>query len=874
MIHPNQLPKLADHDSANMSQTQRVEQQGLATPPELQLPDEPYVVNHTMWMIGLVCSILIGGVWVGSFVNTKLLSEGIMIYHAIACLFFILVISILRKKPIERTESLFIWLTMCMFNCLIFNEEIRVFSPFAHWTAFIMGVLAVCTVIYPWRAKLPRWASNLFYFSMSLSAVLCGYLTLFMFPTMIIGVPALLLLGLSIYAFIPLLFTISLIRKLRREWSTHRRAILAGLVAPAVVVVLFLMQWNLTEAAGRRAMRSDNDMPDWIKLSKVMSPTWVAHRWLGEDLFYQKASDEPIQFDFEMQRSNVQVFHDPLVILGRLSSQLIFGSTMEVSAPDRIKALHTLFGDDHSSEERLWRGDNLHTSHMNTAVQLYPTFRTAETTQEWEIYNDAEVGANQEAIYTFHLPEGGVVTNLSLWVNDVEQPGHLTTKSRATHAYKEVVGVERRDPSIVHWKEGNRVSVRVFPCNNLEKRKVKITYVSPLRIEGDRLVYDNALFDGPLPYANFEDVYIKGIALKDMNSRPFGLTERNGAISGNAGMKRKWQLSMAIPPVQTQTVSWNNKTYQQVPLENRKTPFKPDGIYLDLNRSWSRPQFSAILEAAKKTPCFVWNTDKWIQLNAKNYYSVLKSNQSLLFSLFPFHKLPAGKNNLIISKSTDIGPMLTDIQTAAFGSEATAYFADAPPVKVFSLGALQSPYLRTLRTFGALQVHEGNLENVVDNLSKGVFEEPNIHDDEIAIAPIKLKLVPDLTSIKAGFMPVPASKLWAYQDIMQQISSDYFRSPSESTEEKWLDAARLSGVVTPITSLIVLETEEDYQRFNIDGKGDKHFSANTQHDADGNIIGTLAKGGGGSVPEPREWALILFGLTVMVWFCRKSSLVL
>jgi XrtN system VIT domain protein len=84
------------------------------------------------------------------------------------------------------------------------------------------------------------------------------------------------------------------------------------------------------------------------------------------------------------------------------------------------------------------------------------------------------------------MPEGAVVTSLSLWINGNEEKAILTTKEKADSAYKTIVGAERRDPSVVHWQEGNSVSVRVFPVLPGESRKFKIGITAPLeRVKGN-----------------------------------------------------------------------------------------------------------------------------------------------------------------------------------------------------------------------------------------------------------------------------------------------------------------------------------------------------------------------------------------------------
>ncbi len=148
-----------------------------------------------------------------------------------------------------------------------------------------------------------------------------------------------------------------------------------------------------------------------------------------------------------------------------------------------------MYNSRHEAEERLWSGENLVTSHINTNIKLWPEYSMAYTEKVVTVSNTRNKGwqTEEEAIYTFHLPEGGVVTSLSLWINGQEAKAILTTKEKASQPYNTIVGTERRDPSVVHWQEGNRVSVRVFPVFSNESRMFKIGITSPLQLEHNRL---------------------------------------------------------------------------------------------------------------------------------------------------------------------------------------------------------------------------------------------------------------------------------------------------------------------------------------------------------------------------------------------------
>jgi XrtN system VIT domain protein len=119
---------------------------------------------------------------------------------------------------------------------------------------------------------------------------------------------------------------------------------------------------------------------------------------------------------------------------------------------------------------------------------------TEKTITVWNQNMEQRWRSDEEAIYTFYMPEGAVVTSLSLWINGKEEKGVMTTKEKAEIAYKTIVGVERHDPSVVQWQEGNSVSVRVFPVPAGGTRIFKIGITSPLERVSGKLRYENISF--------------------------------------------------------------------------------------------------------------------------------------------------------------------------------------------------------------------------------------------------------------------------------------------------------------------------------------------------------------------------------------------
>ena len=80
---------------------------------------------------------------------------------------------------------------------------------------------------------------------------------------------------------------------------------------------------------------------------------------------------------------------------------------------------------------------------------------------------------------------------------------------------------------------------------------------------------------------------------------------------------------------------------------------------------------------------------------------------------------------------------------------------------------------------------------------------------------------------------------------------------SELIPEEVYDLCDEAYIVSPVSSLIVLETQKDYERFDIDESVNSLKNANLKDS--------------GAVPEPHEWALIAVVLAIitLVYFKFK-----
>jgi XrtN system VIT domain protein len=548
-----------------------------------------------------------------------------------------------------------------------------------------------------------------------------------------------------------------------------------------------------------------------------------------------------------------EVRHDPLVII----AQLILG---EFPFDDEtcLKIIEYQYDARHEVYRKLWSGKDLETKQVISDIQVFPDYRLAYVEKTITIANNNPSNwSQQEALYTFKLPEGSVASSLSLWIDGKEEKSRLTTKSKADSAYTSIVGYEMRDPALLHWQEGNTITVTIFPCTPAEERIFKIGLTAPLKIVDNQLVLDNITFKGPNFLWTDEISTIEFLSKQQLDiSTPseFDQIDKNKYIYKGTYDENKI-ISLKVTPLLSNVFSFNNKNYRIVPNEKQNVKFNPTIIYLDVNKSWSKNEFEKILEIYQNKQIYVFD-NQLIQLNQDNKDELFDRLGDLNFSLFPLHEIRDTKSSLLISKATKNSPNLSDLKSTKFGNELSDYLSNTTAkIKLANIGNELSPYLRSLKEFEVFDYWSGNAEELAELSNKQIFSVNLIADNEVAIECAKSKIVMENQATVSN-APDHLMRLFAYNQIMKITGRNYFNNNSEF-QQSLIDIANEAYVVLPISSLVVLETVKDYERFDIQENE--------------NSLQNAVKNSSGSVPEPHEWALIILSLLVVTYLYFKKS---
>jgi XrtN system VIT domain protein len=824
----------AAHNEDASEQTQEVEHNQPFNP----LRNYSTLIGFGVILITLICFFYS----IKNPMRIDIFNNGVFfVAHAPIIIYFIH--AFFRKKEKTawyptRVNSIFLLLVAFQIGSFLLNLDFQIFPESVGWLQVVLTLHGLTLIALTFRDYLSEKVLNGLYFIMGVGLIVDLYFTFFTLPLASVGLIGIWFFGFSIYAWSPVLkvvYSIGFFTKSITYGRYFSRFYACGIAFALSIVLIFNLGWfNLVKKVNTATGDTKSELPQWVRIAQVLPPSVLTEKLLKSNI-----RGGSFMFGFEGIGDR---WHDPLVVLGNAISPM-----PHIEFEDRAKILKTVFNDRHDAERRLWNGDNLRTSNVDIAIEMLPKQRIAYTEQTLTIENTISKDtrwATQEAIYIFKMPEGGVVTSLSLWINGKEEKGYLTSKNKADSAYATIVGRENRDPSVVHWREGNTVSVRVFPCTPEDKRKVKIGFTTPMRFENNQLMYENILFDGPPALSATTHTYIYGV--EKVASEVLDFDRKEKALEYVGKYKNDgWSCTMDCPPLANDVFSFDNASYHVSAYTPQYEAFELSEIYLDINKSWKN-DFDEIWDKVKNKTVYAFCNNEMTQLNEGNIKTISRALLEYNFSIFPIEKVKNANNALIITQNNTNTPDLTDIEKS---ESFKPYLADSP-ARVFSRGT--TTYWNTLKQMRLVKMQQGTLSDLDRILNQKIFEKNQESFSKVVIESSKTVITqePKTTESKATDH---LFRLWAYNKIMTDIGINII--DKSFRVDSLIPFAEKANIVTPVSSLIVLEKQEDYDRFDIKRNG--------------NALGNATLNNSGAAPEPHEWALIFLGLGIVLWTIRK-----
>lgn len=762
---------------------------------------------------------------------------------------------ILRDK--ERYIHLTPFLILNWFiGCFCLNIFIPVFNDLPIWVYF--ATLAFClSNFFIYRNSEDEYNISIPLFINGLSFTIILYFVIFLIPIIPVSFAAILALGMGFYGLVPAIVLIIHSLTIIRHLSHNRNYSLsfgAGFLLVLVGLTIFTIGLSLesnkiAKVNALNSFNSDSDLPNHIAISQNLKPNFFNEILLKKGIVYVPLHDIFTLGGFDSlgtKQFNERKTHNPFIAIAYL-----FCHDLDLSSDERINILKSNFDKRLETEEQLWSGEDLVTKSIKEDVKIYADARLAYTEITMQIASTKDSSLDKEAIYSFQLPEGSVATSLSLWVNGIERKGVLTTKEKAQAAYKQIVGVESRDPSLMQWKEGNKVVVRVFPINFKTPRTFKCGFTTPLQVEDNEMKYKSLSIKGP-NISNAETISrIETVGnVKIKTSKDFELT-KHYYINQSEGLD-DWEAFVPLTKnTKSNSFAWKDKVYEIRDISKSVVPFKPSEIILDLNSSWTIKQIESFVNLNKKN-VFVFLNGKKTAINKENLRAIELDFEDLQYSLLPLYKI--APNSLIVTKCGSFSANFEELEDSDYLKKIKTETKQRN-LKVFNISSDINPFWQTAKEQKYVDYFQTSITECLKLIDQNEFilykTDKNAVNIETAHISITENLKTDSLKSKG---PDHIYRMYAFGKVLEEqvkIQNDTLAN------NQYVDLAKDANIVTPISSLIVLETDEDYKNNGIE----KNV----------NTLGNASINNDGAVPEPHEWLLIIIGSTILFFYYRKSK---
>lgn len=769
-----------------------------------------------------------------------------------------------RSWKMSNIHETVIAINIYLISAYALNRVLHVFSDSETWLCAYILLTSATLLSMKYSNALPAWAARIQLFVLGSAMVFYLYLSVFVAPHYALGAVGLVFFGIGIHVLVPAALLVTTVAVVKHSGTSRKYYWAgAGMLSTVFLITIFVMVWTkkigrIERLINQSVMTKGIELPLWVLAARDVDDDWIMSRILKSHLVYSTPNDRfwSRSFGIDNPTWDESKKHDPLVFISSLFK------TCPVSDHDRIQILKAISGGRHKSNERLWRGDNLTTSYIVSDIDIYPALRLAYTEKYVDVKNSNTSrsrwsGNSQEAIYTFYLPEGSIVTSLSLWMNGVESKSILTSKQKAQAAYRQIVGVENRDPSVVHWQEGNTITLRVFPCTRAEDRKFKIGVTTPLSYRNGVVSYSDFPFEGPDASNATEVKRVRFIGPSGDVELPSGLKKDDeGSYRSEGKYDPDFHISFASGPIPDNHFTFDGFAYSVSEFKQSYQHRAIGKIYLDINASWSPDELDELKEILHKYEMYVDNNEEFVRLDDQNWTTLTESGRERKFSIFPFHRIKDLSNTLVVTKGKTISPHLSDFKSSSFAKAVNDFFALGNKVNVYNLRGGCSTYIKSLKEFRTLNYAVGSPAELKTMLASGNIHDVVEDDGQIVLfdaGMIVRKSVSGTTTTDTA--PDHLARLFAYNDIMRKAGLHFL--DENYVDDELVNAASKAYVVSPVSSLIVLESKKDYDRFDI------AESVNSLKNA--------TRNSSGAVPEPHEWALIIVFALLILYIRLRSN---
>lgn len=748
-----------------------------------------------------------------------------------------------------------IGLSLMYVACFLLNSGNGLFQEFTLLQSVWMVVTQITMLCIPMLEGLNKPRQKVLLFFTGLSTVFTIHMAVYLMPAYGFGLIGIILLGIGMLVFVPLLSSIHFIRLLKKQndvFSKHKKWFWSGFYLPLVVALIFMIGYSSTQQKLNSALEeytyAQSTLPRSLYLRQNINFSDIDKHFLDANYKIKKR-------DFVWRAGGK--YHDPIALV----SAATFGE-INLSSSEMDFLFESLYEYQHENNPRFWSGIDLHTDLVNTTIDVFPEQRVAYIEKVIDVSCDCKEGwrTQQEAIYTFHLPEGGIGTSLSLWIDGREEKAALSTKGRTDSAYSSIVGRERRDPAIMKWQEGNRMVVNVFPVRHDLPRKFKVGFTVPIQTEQGISVLGDVYFQGPDISTGQENLRVEfhdGLSIEQIENS-LNLSEKEGSFYKNGEINKPWVLSWKAPELSNESFCFSGNCYSLEPEQSHTIAFKPRQALMDINAFWTKDDFKKALEQCSELGTYIYNDQHHPKLiNDQNWEQLFDRYSQRNFSIAAHMAVSnsgwAPEETLVITKSNNESPNLHSLdynrrQRSSASNRESPFF-------LFELSRKLSTHSKVYAESGLANAHFGAVEQLGEYLSKGQFPKPYVSNTSVDIPEGEMRIA---KTIQGPQTSDPSKhhlmRLFNYGQLMKDLRPHYF--DRDRVQESQIELAQNAHIVSPYSSLISLETEKDYERFKIQKPTSKSLG-------NSNLFNQ------GAVPEPHEWALICLAIVFLSFMMYK-----
>lgn len=505
------------------------------------------------------------------------------------------------------------------------------------------------------------------------------------------------------------------------------------------------------------------------------------------------------------------------------------------------------------------------------ATTFDPDAATSYT--EWTMAFSNEGKQDQEARMQIELPQGGVVSRATLWVNGEAREAAFGERNLVRRAYQSVV-LSKRDPLLVTSVGPNKVMVQCFPVPAVKEGKpgeikVRIGITAPCVVPelGQAQVTLPQIAERGFPVSCKHDVRIESAApftcslegLKDGSDatakRIYGSIEDSvlrdepivAKASRNAAIRSFWSAA----PMSA------GRSFITEELKQSANK-KPSKLFIVIDGSGAMAKYMPqVASALAKVPAdmpteLTFASDEISSLVDKKQKADLSTSLRELMHApcvgGPDNLAPLGKAWQQAGKEAGSAVMwIHGPQPVLFDSyEVENKLSDIKP-RLYDVAVYPSPNRILEKAPPALQVQQipriGSLKTDLERFISRICGSPN---GEYSVARNVTTKQPVGAGTVSPLISSQLTSLWAYNETLTLLQND-----------KPKDAVKLAAryrLVTPVTGAVVLETNADYKKQGID-----------QNNPDNNATDSAPPFQIGAAPEPEEYALMLVALMVVAW---------